>query len=705
MEYGDYYPNRYYSDWRRLRSKSDWAGASPADGFRPNLDYDLKRLGQRLFYHLLKQTVSAVVRQIDPAADAGFVSKVKPQLGPVYTTYPAVLAVQACFGLTAYLEYQERVKEKILLVHMAEYLKNPAGQDQVRVDPDTYRGVAQIVAENVQVRLLLEDLSRLPMAASVENYRLFLASQQPLRFDSLQEIVRCVILFGDVLPDWRGMHLHLLTRFILGDVSEVSAPFFVKLSQAKSHQMLPVGVDWVKAVCRCLVRYLPGPEEKKADPPQGTSASAPAPRSAGPGFAKEQPEQGRPWPRPDFIPPLNAQRPPSLFDEQHPLLHTSMNRRPAGSVAADKGKSEAGKAPVDPFAELFNEFVKTIDQAAGQAQNYEDMRSDLVENASRFSGFKESPIQGNPTDGHSVSVDMGGNEKANGEIFDRAIAPSDDVFGHEVLENEARPLTEELLRALYPNAVNIPKTERLRTSGSLDPARLPLAEVCPAVFRRYASLLQADKRGQPVFVLICDFSGSMGAQRIRMLKNLSFAWLKATIRSNIQVLAAVYNYTAIRHGVSGPLVQWLFHPRKTPATGRREATRALLALPDSGTGGQSDALSIAFVMNEAAALARGRNIYMVLITDCGWCNSFNTGKSAKDEVIAYFQSASREFGDRLHTTLVALDVSAETGFEGLLDKVIPVSSAELADPAAVAGKIGLYVAACMKERRRLMVRK
>ena len=110
-------------------------------------------------------------------------------------------------------------------------------------------------------------------------------------------------------------------------------------------------------------------------------------------------------------------------------------------------------------------------------------------------------------------------------------------------------------------------------------------------------------------------------------------------------------------------------------------------------------------MNEAAALARGRRIYTVLITDCGWCNSFNIGKSAKDEVLAYFQSAYVELGDRLHTTLVALEVSGETGFEKLLDKVIPVTSAELEDPVAVAGKIGLYVAACMKERRRMFKRR
>ena len=36
--------------------------------------------------------------------------------------------------------------------------------------------------------------------------------------------------------------------------------------------------------------------------------------------------------------------------------------------------------------------------------------------------------------------------------------------------------------------------------------------------------------------------------------------------------------------------------------------------------------------------------------------SFNIGKSGKEEVYSYFQSAYERFGDKLHTTLVALGV-------------------------------------------------
>ena len=249
---------------------------------------------------MLKQILLAIVRLIDPSIDAGFEPKVKPQLGPVYTSYPASVAVWASFGLTGYLEYQTRVKPKLMLAHMADYLKNPAENDQVRVDPDTYREVAKIVTETVEIRLLLEDLSRLPMAASVETYRLFQASQQSLRFDSLPEIIRCVVLlFGDVLPDWRSQRLHDMTRSILIDVTKASAPFAVTLRQTKSHQLLALGMDWVKAVCRRLVKYLPGPEMNTAVPRQSVSGSGPQ----DPGFTKVAQGETRPTGLPDFIPP------------------------------------------------------------------------------------------------------------------------------------------------------------------------------------------------------------------------------------------------------------------------------------------------------------------------------------------------------------------------------------------------------------------
>ncbi|MGA8055458.1 MAG: hypothetical protein WCA12_16645, partial [Burkholderiales bacterium] len=136
--------------------------------------------------------------------------------------------------------------------------------------------------------------------------------------------------------------------------------------------------------------------------------------------------------------------------------------------------------------------------------------------------------------------------------------------------------------------------------------------------------------------------------------------------------------------------------------GRKDAVRAIASLPDSGTGAQSDALSIAFMLEEAKRLARGDMVYLVLLSDAAWNRSFNTQRSGKDEVLACFEQARRSFADKLHTTMVALGVSGLTGFEAVVDELITVSAVELKDAAAVAGKIGLYVARSMRVRRRAL---
>jgi hypothetical protein len=189
---------------------------------------------------------------------------------------------------------------------------------------------------------------------------------------------------------------------------------------------------------------------------------------------------------------------------------------------------------------------------------------------------------------------------------------------------------------------------------------------------------------------------------MKMLKLLASGWLIATERTGVQVLAALYHSGTIRQGITGPLVQWLYHPRKTPATGRRDAVRAVAAVPDSGTGAQSDALSIAFILDEAKRLARGDMVYLVLISDIAWNCSFKTRRSGKDEVIVCFEQVYRSFAGKLNVVLVALGVSAATGFEGILDEVITVSTEELKDASAVAGKIGLYIARSMRLRRRVL---
>jgi hypothetical protein len=291
---------------------------------------------------------------------------------------------------------------------------------------------------------------------------------------------------------------------------------------------------------------------------------------------------------------------------------------------------------------------------------------------------------------------------AGGEIFDRPVELSDDLAVYERLLAKSQPITEALRRSLYPNIQEVLETQRLRASGSLDPARLALADFSSVIFKHYRIREMSDRRGRPVLVIACDGSGSLNSHQMKMVKILAAGWLNSTAKSDVQVLAGLYHSGQIREGVSGPLVQWIYHPHKTPATSRRDASRSLVSLPNTGTGVQSDALSLAFIMGEARGLARNNMVYLILISDTEWNRSFQTGKDGKEEVYSYFKTAYEEFSGKLHTTLVALGVSGETGFEDMLDKVIAVSDDELGDYVAVAEKIGVYVASCMRERRKMV---
>jgi len=438
-------------------------------------------------------------------------------------------------------------------------------------------------------------------------------------------------------------------------------------------------------------------------PPKPEAANATAPTNAGGGSVANNArnrfsEPGQPSAS-DRIAPLNGPNPPAMFSPPTAAERAAeavLGNRPQGTEAPSPAAAQAAQA--------LQNFAKALDEAGGQKRQWEDMRADLVERAMTAGTFSESPIQGSPADGHEVKMRLGKDDVAGGEIHDRPVELSENLPACEQLVGEAQPIADALKRALYPNIEELVETERLRSTGALDPARLAMADYSAVVFKRYRIYEKADRKGQPLLLIACDGSGSLNHIQMRMLKVLAAAWLNSTARSHVQVMAGLYHSGDVRQGVSGPLVQWMYHPRKTSAISRKDAVRALVSLPDTGTGVQSDALSLMFMINEAARIARGRMIYLILISDCQWNRSFGTERSGQEEVRALFENVYEDFPDNLHTTLVALGPEGQTGFEDLLDKVITVPENKLADYAGLAEQVGVYVASCMKERRKFMAR-
>jgi hypothetical protein len=172
----------------------------------------------------------------------------------------------------------------------------------------------------------------------------------------------------------------------------------------------------------------------------------------------------------------------------------------------------------------------------------------------------------------------------------------------------------------------------------------------------------------------------------------------------------MYHQENSRTGPSGPLVEWLYHPQRTLSLSPQDALRSIAAIPEKGSGGQADVLSMQFVLDEATKLAKERNIYLTVLCDCKWCPSFpkfNTRsrrdpQGAEAEVRAFFAGAKERMGSRLHITLVGLDAAKPESYANVVDKVIVVSAEELANYPVVAAKVGEYVASCMRERRDLV---
>lgn len=687
-----------FSIYARRRRKIDWAGIGIGDAFRNSLDYFERQPAQQLFYRAMREAQKSAAREACVQVEAGFQPAAKPQLGPCYTDYPAALAAWAAVGLTAFLEYETRAPGRILMEYIGEYLRGAVKADAqaAGIDPDLCLRLAKAVTNAVQTRIILASLTRTPGLACIETYRLFAAAQQDLRFPTVISMVDATVLYGDLLPDWRLLGVHPMTRAILEALRNASAPFLAALARVPENALLNVGRDWVTSLCRSLLPFLPRTPTTEDQPARRDAADRPAAdRPADYRFAHGTAAAADP----DAIPPLAAPRPPTLFSAPNLAQQVAGLIQGSGTGSVGTPTPAAESAQEKAIKAALGAFSAAVEAAGHQDGRWEDMRSDRVAGALRRTAFGAGPIEGSPTDGHEVRVAWKGQPEAGGEIFDRAVPLSDDLPAVERLRQEAEPITARLRRTLYPNIEPHMEAEHFRSTGTLDGSRLASYPFCPVLFRRYRVAEKPDPRGRPVLLIACDGSGSLSDAQMKMTKLLAAAWLASSARSGVCTLAGLYHSGEVRAGVCGPLVQWIHHPAKSAARSQAEAVRALVSLPDEGTGAQSDALSLTFMLAEAQRLARGRMVYCILISDCAWNQSFRASQSARDEVRMTLENAYEELGGRLHLTLLALGVESETGLESVLDKVIAVSAAQMNDSAAVAELVGVYVASSMRERR------
>ena len=681
----------YMSGW--LRGE----GVDIGDAFNFNLDYSVRLQAQRIFYEKTRKAQDAVARQADLPAGTMSSSHVKPNLDPFFAGYPSLLSGYAAIGLSAFLEFEKLAGTVIFDACVKACLEDTAAGICADPEDSGHRGLIKMTARVVQRRLILQELAGNPELIAVEIYRLFSASRQSLRICTLEDILNAVVVYGDVLPELGSGDIHPAARDLLQEIRRISLPYIAELGRMNSSDYLKTGVQWAVQLFRRLVCGA-SELEKAAYHPDPAGRCLPAATSSLMDEVGGEKSDASIW----RLPPLNAPslpragNAPGLGDsmiERIPMLFTDQDKK---FLALKCCLGE--ETPIHRLSKALETLRSILNDFRRKARLLEGILPEFLEIDPQYAEFMQGVIQDASLEGHSILFSHDGVSLLKEDIFDRPMIPSEDQRKFEALIQDAGETTAALTLLMHPNIAHKFQADTLKNSGAIDPARLFLCGISEAIFRRFQIRESADREQPATLVIACDGSSSLQSCQMKMVKILSAAWLLSASGKRINILAGLYHSGNDKRGHRFPMVQWIWHPRKTPTASRIDAVRCIVGLPDYGTGVQSDALSLAFIMDEARSEAKGNSIYFIHITDCAWNRSFNAGISGAQEVRFLYEKWLHEFGAKLDITLVALGINGKTGLEDLAQKVIPFSKDQLKDYEAVSREIALYVGSCIRER-------
>jgi len=517
-----------YYGYRR-NSKRLWRSGRLANAFKNSIDYHARIPALRTFYDYVEDSIKIIYAMMSATYEADSPKKVKAQLSICYTDYPA--GILAAIGHTDWVQYKSLLKDSEISIYnfnkAIDRIKLPEG-----IHPEYFKKMINAIQQAVSERLAYEELMQSDLGQVIEAYRFFLAANDKLEFHYFPEMVRAAIILGDLLPDFTAMELHDLTREILTVIRINSMPFFEELSKAALEEYYDIGRRWIRRLARRIAPYLPAIEgsEHPATRDNGQSGSITRTNLGMPRSAEEE--------FPGFdqkLPPL-LEAPTKLED----LFTADMKKNP---VPMDMNKQTSSDNLPDHIKEmmsLLTGIAQTISTASGQ-RPIEDTRSDILLNELLANPFAAASIQGTSMEGNEIDVDLGENGSIKGQIFDKTLELSYDLPEVEKLRTKAKPLTEKIKSALYPNSEEILITERLRSSGCIDRGRLPYYQFKDSIFKRFVIEHKLQKEGRSLMLLVCDGSSSMNEKKFRMLRILTVAWLESTMKSKIQVMAGIYD--------------------------------------------------------------------------------------------------------------------------------------------------------------------
>ena len=683
-----------------LGPRDAWRPIHPGEAFHWSRSYVRQMLAQRLYY----AAVAAAQRRAARAATGRYVPRgdpmsTRPQLGPLLSDLPARLAAQAGIGHSAYLEYQDRRRDRPLAGRLSD---EAIGELRTVVygvtapDLETFGRLARICTEALETRLSLFALEAEEGLSSVELYRVFLASQCQLPLRTTAQVIRAVVLFGDLLLPLvdrtiEQMHPGLQLQYRVA--SSVGRLHETRLRLGGETPLLRRAAEYGEQLIVALGSLLPVTRRTRHEGPM--PSGQPSRHTAGTYAGGRKPCHLPGLPAVDLdvlddlpVAPLDAPAHPDLDEPAGGIEEAVM-----GNIGASA--DEGGMVRKLAMAALQQELSQTLAAANDSKGVVADPRPDEVERMLRKSGFEAGPLQGNPIGMSDVGKVLGWDDEASvgASIQYEVLVPPEDPTEYEELRRRAAPLVQRLRRLVYPDSLERLTRRRFCSSGAPDPARLPLFGFSDIIYRR------TDKRGcraedgrrSSCVLLACDASGSMKAPELGLLKLLTCAFAESLHDARgVRVLAGAYHTASLGGLPEGPVVRWLLHPRLTPALSVRQAARAVTALPPAGRGVNHDALSLSYMLEEARSLMPRGTCYVVVLTD-GKFNARVRGEDGDAEMERLMSDAKETPGFAVHFTLVAIGKPAGYELAGA-DRILTVQTDMAEDQAALVERIASFVA-------------
>ncbi|MBN2506298.1 MAG: VWA domain-containing protein [Verrucomicrobia bacterium] len=684
--FGD--PGSYQRFWRPVSI----ADAARVGGSWSRRNEALDQLDDLTFEHQMAAAASAAGHRVS-AADL----KTRPQRGPLHTDYPAFPAARACIGLSAICEFNAQAGSANLLLQAAVKLS----PDQLAVlDPTGVRQAASHVAEAVGHRLCLDHLCVGDKFRAVESYRLFAASMLDLRFRRLKDVILAACTLGDLVdglsrrPNVRR-RIHPLTLRILSALAPSCAHYRQAAGRCRPEELPALAAALARGLMSALLPFLP---LKTSDAPDPARLERPGTRALSRSWSRlsrvplQSPSRNPDDPRALSAPLLGLNEPaPPVMDQ--PSSWTTKRRPdaapgpshfprgiPSDAASGDDGADQRVLVPRAHSQEearvqgLIQQAAAVITQATAAAA-WEDPRVDQVTHSLRTNLFGQGPLEAQ-LGGHRHQITAYGSGR-KGVIHEGALPRCRDAESLRQVRNGAAPIAQKLRAYQWFGRRTEMQAKRLQSRGALDPHRLARLGISSLVRRRWRRRRVTDYRGRPLVILAKDGSSSNTAATTLAGKTLAAAFLMIERLARIRLFAA--DYSSDHHG---HLVQWLWHPQKTPGRNAWQAVEAVASLPPHGQGGNEDVLSLSHIVREVLLTpdAAKQTVIVINITD-GKINS----------PLSEFRSMIRTLR-QTHRLTYSLVVLGDAPIEvPEADHVVRVPRHELGDSHRIADRIAQHV--------------